>query len=130
MNEPPVLTMLLDGGPGSVRRARERTREFLAGLPDEAAATDAELIVSELVSNACRHAPGPCRLRVVAGAVAVEVSVADTGAGPVRPENAPAPAGYGLRLVAGLTRGIRVRPVTGGKVVHASVPLRRSPVWS
>ena len=58
-------TWFLDGSAGTTGSARDRTRDFLAAAPEpvpERACQNALLVVSELVGNAVRHAPGPCTL--------------------------------------------------------------------
>ncbi|GAA0673025.1 hypothetical protein GCM10010193_27080 [Kitasatospora atroaurantiaca] len=128
----PAFSLDLDGRPGSARTARRVTMRFLAGLGDGAGPGPAEdtrqdvvLVVSELVGNACRHAPGPCRLTVsVTGSGTVEVAVEDTSPRLPEPRRVPEPAGYGLRVVNGLSRGFRVVPTGTGKIVHATVAER------
>lgn len=128
-----TLALELDGTPGSVRSARRATRRFLTskeahGLA-EAAVLDVLMVVGELVANACRHAPGPCRLTVVVCPGSVHVAVRDGRPVPLSIVRMRPPAGYGLFIVARLTRGIEVLPVPGGKIVRADVPLHnRLPV--
>ncbi|MDI2130919.1 ATP-binding protein [Yinghuangia seranimata] len=129
---PDTLVIDLDGTAGSVHGARREAQRFLAdttrGHPVGAGpARDVLLVVGELVANACRHAPGPCRLSIAVGTDAVDVAVRDTGADvPPNVLRHPAGGGYGLLVVARLTRGLRVSPVHGGKVVRAAVPLPAS----
>ncbi|WP_436771503.1 ATP-binding protein [Yinghuangia sp. YIM S09857] len=126
-----VLVVDMDGMPGSVGVARHATAEFLASAREgqrldtsDAAVSDVLLVVTELVSNACRHAPGPCRLTVALTHDAADVAVLDSGHGHLRIEGRDAARpGYGLLIVARLADGVRVLPSPGGKVVRASVPL-------
>lgn len=123
-----TLALELDGTPGSVRSARRAARRFLTaeescGLANTAV-LDVLMVVGELVANACRHAPGPCRLTVVVCPDAVHVAVRDGRPVPVSIVRMRPPSGYGLFIVARLTRGIEVLPVPGGKIVRADVPLR------
>ncbi|WP_436777388.1 ATP-binding protein [Yinghuangia sp. YIM S09857] len=127
------LMLPLDGAPGSVKAAHAATRTFLdRALPGRAIgrtmAVDALLVVAELVANACRHAPGPCRLSLRVSRQGIDVAVEDTGPGRLlpgmdgrRPDGAGR-VGYGLMIVGRLTRGIRVEPRPHGKVVRACVP--------
>ncbi|MEU8134822.1 ATP-binding protein [Streptodolium elevatio] len=126
-----VLVVDLDGMPGSVRDARHATTEFLAGVrvgrrldAADAAVSDVLLVVAELVANACRHAPGPCRLTVTLTNAAAEIAVQDTAHGylPIAGRRGR-PAGYGLLIVTRLTGGIHVLPAPDGKIVRATVPL-------
>lgn len=130
MNSPPELSVELDGRPGCVRQARRATWRFLGSLPqpngpaalDPEARRDVVLVVSELVGNACRHAPGPCRLTVAVRGPAVDVAVEDTSRELIE---VPAPSqSYGLRLVGALTQGVHVVLTVGGKIVYATLPRR------
>jgi anti-sigma regulatory factor (Ser/Thr protein kinase) len=95
----------LDGTPASVFAARVVVDRTLAGLLPEPVLADVRLLVSELASNAVRHAGGggyqldldldPHRLRV---------ELADSGPGPVagastRLRDALPEGGYGLGIV-------------------------------
>lgn len=123
-----ILAVDLNGLPGSVRAARARTARYLADERDETGltgplVTDILLVVAELVANACRHAPGPCRLTVAPRRDGVMVAVRDNLTTPMSLVCMKPPAGYGLLIVARLTRGIDVLPIPGGKIVSAEVPL-------
>ncbi|WP_436774864.1 ATP-binding protein [Yinghuangia sp. YIM S09857] len=125
---PETLVLELDGSAKSVRGARQETHRFLADaerIPRIAADTarDVLMVVGELVANACRHAPGPCRLSVAVASESVDVAVRDSGSSRLGPARRRHPPGYGLWIVARLTKGIHVLPVPGGKIVRASVPL-------
>ncbi|GAA2250487.1 MULTISPECIES: ATP-binding protein [Kitasatospora] len=127
----PVLALDLDGRVGSVRRARHATEQFFAELAAGAGPRfrdetrgDVLLVIAELVSNACRHAPGPCRLTVAPAADGtVEVAVEDTSRELLA--TASPPAGYGLVVVTGLCRGVHVLRMPQGKIVQATVVERR-----
>ncbi|MEO3751457.1 ATP-binding protein [Streptomyces sp. B6B3] len=116
--------------PLSAGRAREITRGFLSVMTPPATRETAEmvaLVVSELVTNAVRHAGGVTefRLRVVPPD-GVEILVGD--ASPRRPRRQtrrPAAAGgFGLELVDQLARSVSVRATPeGGKTVRAVVPV-------
>ncbi|MCD0483691.1 ATP-binding protein [Streptacidiphilus sp. ASG 303] len=114
----PPLRARFDGSPGTVGEARRLAAEHLAAAG--AGPHDAErvlLVVSELVTNAVRHAPGPCVLTVDAGPGAVRVAVQDTS--PVRPDPRPADlstgtGGFGMHLVAQLSRRLTVEDAAHG----------------
>jgi anti-sigma regulatory factor (Ser/Thr protein kinase) len=120
-------TVLLPYAPASVAVARQRLADELmaAGIFDSAVG-DAVLVVSELLSNAIRHArPLPGANVQVAWALdddAVEVAVSD-GGGPTRPIRAHASVsslgGRGLDIVEYLARTWGVRTDDAGLTVWA-----------
>jgi anti-sigma regulatory factor (Ser/Thr protein kinase) len=123
-------TVLLPWAPTSVAVARRRLAADLsaAGIFD-AAVGDAVLVVSELLSNAIRHArPLPGASVQVAWAVdqdAIEVAVSDGGA-PTTPVRAHATVsslgGRGLDIVEYLSRRWGVRSDDSGQTVWAVLP--------
>jgi anti-sigma regulatory factor (Ser/Thr protein kinase) len=122
-----MATVLLPCAPASVAVARQRlTADLDAAGVVHAAVGDAALVVSELLSNAIRHArplPG-CSLQVAwdVGNGAVEVAVSDGGA-PTRPYQAHASVssigGRGLDIVEYLARTWGVRTDDSGLTVWA-----------
>jgi anti-sigma regulatory factor (Ser/Thr protein kinase) len=120
-------TVLLPHAPASVAVARRRlTADLDAAGVVHAAVGDAVLVVSELLSNAIRHArPLPGANVQVAWIVdngSVEVAVSD-GGGPTRPFPAHASlsalGGRGLDIVEYLSRTWGVRPDPAGLTVWA-----------
>ena len=99
-------TYALPASPSSARLARQLTRGALQGCPDPLVDV-AELLVSELVGNAVRHASSApvMRIEVESGSVRVIVQD-DSSALPVLPEfyepDPEADSGRGLLLVASL----------------------------
>jgi len=101
---------------------------------DQDIVSEAEIVVSELVANAIRHAKpladGTIRVhwRVKAGVVEIEVS---DGGGPSTPKPAPrsvwASTGRGLRIVRSLAHEWGVTEERHGRTVWASLggPSRR-----
>ncbi|MDH6708234.1 signal transduction histidine kinase [Kitasatospora sp. MAA19] len=126
--------LVLDGSEGTVQRARDFSRRALldwqwlpaAGAEQQAVAEDVLLMVSELVTNACLHAPGgPRELRLYWNGVRLLVEVADTSPVPPRlhPHADPGrPGGHGLRIVDRLARAWGSVPQNGGKLVWLEVP--------
>ncbi|MFI9169684.1 ATP-binding protein [Streptomyces lincolnensis] len=118
---------LLRAGPQSAERARDVTRGFLSAVAARAGAeSDAVLlVVSELVTNAVRHAGGVTRFHLAAGPGTVTVSVDDASPTAPQPQRLDAlrPGGFGWHLVQELSADVRVRLRPGGKTVSAVLPL-------
>ncbi|WP_159037039.1 ATP-binding protein [Streptomyces specialis] len=124
------LSFVLPAVDASASEARRRTRLQLAAWRTPGDTADsAQLVVSELVTNALRHTGSRtvgCELRRVEGALRVAVASDGTG-----PQGAPGPAaeddesGRGLFLVCALAKVWGVRPREGGRghVVWADLPL-------
>ena len=108
--------------PDAVPRARWLVRSALSGVHPEVAA-DAELVVSELVTNAALHGEAPITVRVfLDGWVRVEVEDARRAAPIVPRKNTEAMTGRGLAMVAALSSGWGMGLAAGGgKVVWAEL---------
>ncbi|MGV9255642.1 ATP-binding protein [Streptomyces sp. NPDC003697] len=112
--------------------ARHAVRAFLlqAGhTGDQRVAQDAQLIVSELVTNTIRHAPGPSglQLRLTPGDRTLSITVWDTS--PELPRiqapEAQRIGGHGLHLVNTLSDRLEAAALDGGKRVTATLSLDR-----
>ncbi|MEU6313142.1 ATP-binding protein [Streptomyces sp. NPDC047014] len=104
--------------------ARDITRKTLAYLP-QGVVDDALTIVSELVSNALRHAGGVTgfSIRLEADRVVIEVSDASR-AHPHSPGSpAHVPGGFGWMLVNRLAGHTQIRTGPGGKTITAHLAL-------
>jgi anti-sigma regulatory factor (Ser/Thr protein kinase) len=115
------LALAADGD--ALSRARRFTADALADLPPDLVA-DAELIVTELVTNALLHAAPPVLLRVKRRRQGARIEVQDDGGRPpLRIRDAgDAMTGRGLALVAALSRSWGAdQQVDGGKVVWAEL---------
>ncbi|GHF27096.1 hypothetical protein GCM10010218_05030 [Streptomyces mashuensis] len=119
----------------SVAEARQRVRARLRewGM-DDVACDDAQLVVSELVTNAVRHTDSDkvsCQLRLSGAALRIEV--ADQGLAPTEPRArcsaADEESGRGLLLVGALSRAWGVLPGDSGRgrVVWAELPCQEPP---
>ncbi|WP_369197153.1 ATP-binding protein [Streptomyces djakartensis] len=114
--------------PGAVRTARQAVRGKLRNWGLDNLADLAALLVSELVTNALRHATGPIGVRLVrppgpGGVLRVEVSdpLPDPPrARAARPEDE---SGRGLQLVASSSRRWGTRPGGLGKTVWFELPV-------
>ena len=129
----PSSVVLLPYAPSSVATARWRLSADLREAGTLAAAIgDAVLVLSELLSNAIRHAkPLPGSTVRVSWALfdgSVQVSVSD-GGGPTSPHaEHPAPSalcGRGLAIVEHLSSTWGIRPSEGGITVWAILPAPR-----
>ena len=115
-------TVELDSTVAAVGRARRIVREYAAGMPVELVA-DAELLTSELVTNAVRHGRPGVRLEMARERSSLWVSVHDQGGDlPVLKSTRPdrtAVSGRGLRIVETLASswGVVARPGQLGKAV-------------
>ncbi|MFE0728438.1 ATP-binding protein [Streptomyces antibioticus] len=108
--------------PGAVRAARGAVRRQLGDWGLDGLGDVAELLVSELVTNALRHASGPIGVRLVRPARperVLLVEVSDPVPDPPK-ERAAHPedeSGRGLQLVASASRRWGSRPGDTGKTV-------------
>lgn len=117
-----VVELTLTSEPDLVPRARRLAREVIGRHRPELV-DDAELLVSELVTNAALHGHPPITVRVTA-APCVRVEVADAGRHlPVMlPGARDATTGRGLTLVQALAHRWGVEPVPGqGKRIWAEL---------
>ncbi|SED89972.1 ATP-binding protein [Streptomyces sp. TLI_105] len=123
-------------GSEDIAVARELARTFLAdaqgvhGLPvSERAMSVVELVVSELVTNARKYAPGPCLLTLEIVGGAVEVTVWDSN--PTLPAVlAPDPTRvgqHGLEIVMALGQSFAVHREPVGKRITTAIALTDDP---
>ncbi|NEB88910.1 ATP-binding protein [Streptomyces anulatus] len=102
---------------------RRATRTFLSqrGVPD-ATIEDAELVVSELVTNAIQHGGGEVRVAISASNGSVQISVTDASATPARPRqvDVDSESGRGLTLVTFIVSCWKVS--ADGTTVHCALP--------
>src|SRR5215472_17830612 len=117
--------------PCSVPRARHHARRVLAGWGLDTLGEPAELVVSELVTNAVRACPAAgahreLRLRLASDRARVLIEVQDGSPQPPVPADATAEDdnGHGLYLVEAMSAAWDwyPHPASGGKVVWALVP--------
>ncbi|WP_409202687.1 ATP-binding protein [Streptomyces rochei] len=128
----PLLSAVALGGGERIGEARDVTRRFMAraqavyGIPvSERAMGLAELVVSELVTNAHKYAPGPCLLDLEINDGAVEISVWDSEPGlPVPQATDPNRVGkHGLEIVMAVCRTFEIRREPVGKRVRTAIVL-------
>lgn len=118
---------LKGASPQLAERARDVTRGFLLVLaPDGGPEAESVLLaVSELVTNAVRHAGGVTGFGLRTGEGTVTVSVEDASCRPPRPwtEDPTQPGGFGWFLVQYLALDVQVSVGPSGKTVSAVLPL-------
>lgn len=116
------VTLSADGG--SCARARQVVREAAAswGLSEDLA-DDAQLVVTELVSNGIDHGEGPLRLTVTRKAAGMLVEVHDRSPKQpqVRPVDPSSARGRGMQLVQALSVRWGTTAENPGKVVWAEL---------
>jgi two-component sensor histidine kinase len=81
----------------------------------------ATLVVSELVTNAVRHAGTPVSVRVRLLGSRVRLEVGDGDPRLPQPATGTGESGRGLRLVTAVARAWGARPTSHGKVVWAEL---------
>ncbi|CAL9349715.1 ATP-binding protein [Streptomyces sp. enrichment culture] len=120
------------GIPGDIARGRELARRFLArvraaqGTPvSDRAVEVVQLVVSELLTNACKYAPGPSLVDLELAEDRVEVTVWDSAPALPVPETAdPARIGrHGLEIVMAVCESFEVHREPVGKRMRAAVGL-------
>ncbi|MET7456503.1 SpoIIE family protein phosphatase [Streptomyces sp. NPDC005574] len=114
--------------PAAVATARKKAVARLEGWGLTEAAFVTELIVSELVTNAIRHARPPIQLRLIHDRNLIcEVSDASGTAPHMRRARTFDEGGRGLLLVAQLTRRWGTRPTAEGKTIWTEQNLDAPP---
>ncbi|MFC8095429.1 ATP-binding protein [Streptomyces sp. NPDC057301] len=125
-------TVALGGGGATIAQARHLAAGFLArlrderGLPVSQRSMDlTQLVVSELVTNARKYAPGPVLMDLRIDGGMVEVAVWDSD--PVLPVARAADVGrvgqHGLEIVMAVAEGFEAQRVSVGKRVTARIGL-------
>jgi anti-sigma regulatory factor (Ser/Thr protein kinase) len=130
-----IIALEEDGS--CIAQARHRAAGFLArvqaeyGLPVSARAVDVtQLVVSELVTNARKYAPGPLLMELRITGDLVEVRVWDSD--PVLPVARAADPGrvgqHGLEIVMAVAQGFEVQREPVGKRITARIALPDDPL--
>ena len=117
----------------SIADARHAVRALLARAghrPEHQTSQDAQLVVSELVTNAYRHAPGPggLVLELDPDTLLLRITVRDSSTRPptLRTPDARRVGGHGLHLVTRLCAQLHTVALETGKQVVAHLHLRTS----
>ncbi|TDC23020.1 PAS domain-containing protein [Streptomyces sp. 8K308] len=120
-----VVTLDLAAEPALVATARKAAADQLVAWDLTEAAFVTELVVSELVTNAIRHAEPPIQLRLLRGETSLIIEVSDgSGTAPhLRRARTYDEGGRGLLLVAQLTQQWGTRQTASGKTIWAEQQL-------
>lgn len=124
-----VRTWAFDAETVSAGVARDLVSTALAEWGCERLVPDVQLVVSELVTNAVVHAGSRCvlRLRLMPGAVRVEVTDAGDGSPQPLPADGERIGGRGLLIVAAVSRAWGIDPAepagASGKTVWAELTI-------
>ncbi|MGW5473517.1 ATP-binding protein [Streptomyces chartreusis] len=125
--------MALEGDGTSIAQARHRATEFLLqaregyGLPVSQQVLElTQLVVSELVTNARKYAPGPMlmELRITPHAVDIVVWDSDPAIPAARAADPGRIGQHGLEIVQAVTENLSVDPEPVGKRITARIALR------
>ncbi|MFE4550785.1 ATP-binding protein [Streptomyces sp. NPDC056785] len=124
------LPLAADGS--RIAQARHLAVAFLVKVKDShgiPVATDTveivQLIVSELVTNVHKYAPGPALLHLRISGAVLQIELHDSNpAAPAAKAPDPTRVGqHGLEIVAALARTVTVEQTPGGKRIRADVLL-------
>ncbi|MFB6890944.1 SpoIIE family protein phosphatase [Kitasatospora sp. NPDC056327] len=119
-----IATLPLGDDHAMVAHSRRFTRETLTGWGLAALADWAELLTSELITNALVHAGSPTRLRLFRNrALTVEVADRDTASPRMRRAHEEDEGGRGIHLVNELAHRWGSRRTSEGKVVWFELEL-------
>lgn len=125
-----------DMGSGEIARARGFARDFLSdaqsshGLDVSTRALDvAQLVVSELATNVCKYAPGPCLLDLEVDGGMLVITMWDSGSVlPTALHADPTRAGqHGLEIVLAVCQSFEVRREPVGKRIRVGISLLDGP---
>jgi anti-sigma regulatory factor (Ser/Thr protein kinase) len=122
-SDPAEFDRMFVAVPSALRDVRRFVRDVLRRWGEHEVDGAAEVVASELATNAVQHADSPFRVSISRGSATIRIAVRDTSFVP--PEHlytdAARQGGRGVRLVAALSNewGVRVEP--DGKTVWAEV---------
>ncbi|MFF5480945.1 ATP-binding protein [Streptomyces sp. NPDC012935] len=128
-------TVALEGGGATIAEARHLAADFLSRVQERCGRCAVpvsrrvveltQLVVSELVTNACKYAPGPVLMHLSITGQAVEIVVWDSD--PVLPVARAADAGrvgqHGLEIVMAVAEGLEAQREPVGKRITARIAL-------
>jgi anti-sigma regulatory factor (Ser/Thr protein kinase) len=111
--------------PPAIRAVRHLVTDTLRAWGHDALVPDAALLVSELATNAVRHASSPFRATVSRSDSTVRIAVEDLGSTEpqLRPADLERLGGRGVALVDAVSMSWGVDPAPLGKVVWCELPI-------
>ncbi|MFI9101822.1 ATP-binding protein [Streptomyces fildesensis] len=121
---PKQVCVTFDGVSSCIAAARDAASAFLHGHAPPTQPTfhdDVLLVVSELVTNAVRHAPGPLTLRLALLRDRIEITVRDTNPVPPAGRTPDPTGGRGWPIIQSLACDVHVIPHHDGKTVHTEL---------
>ncbi|WP_328751453.1 ATP-binding protein [Streptomyces sp. NBC_00285] len=136
--DPTRACIVLTGGDGCIAQARRHAADFLTRLQDKHGLDVSEhtvgmtqLVVSELVTNALKYAPGPVLMELRIAGAQVEITVRDSSPGlPSLQATDPDPdrvGRHGLEIVRAVAQHLDIRREPGGKRITARITLTDIP---
>ncbi|MEU0059644.1 ATP-binding protein [Streptomyces sp. NPDC006334] len=129
---PLLYSAAWDTPDASIAQARAAVRMLLAQAghdPGHRPGQDAQLIVTELLTNALRHAPGPgsLALEVSPDATLLRITVRDSSPRPPEPlaHDPRRVGGHGMQLLSRLCDQLHTTALETGKQIVAHLRLRK-----
>ncbi|MET9904780.1 ATP-binding protein [Streptomyces sp. NPDC006446] len=129
---PLEASLTLDGDGSRIAQARHMAAAFLAKVRDDqgvpvmtATVEIVQLIVSELVTNARKYAPGPAllRLRITGPVLRVELWDSNPALPAAKAPNPRRIGQHGLEIVTALARTVTAEQTPVGKRITADIVL-------
>ncbi|MFJ3137989.1 ATP-binding protein [Streptomyces sp. NPDC086843] len=136
LGDRPISASAAFEGSAEIAEARDLARDFLTsvqvehGLPvSKRAMGMAQLVVSELVTNARKYAPGPCLLdlEIIDGAVRISVWDSSTAQPSVQAADPERVGQHGLEIVTAVSETVSVHREPVGKRITATLVLADDP---
>ncbi|MBK5308209.1 MAG: MEDS domain-containing protein [Frankiaceae bacterium] len=120
-----IETRVFVATPPAIRAVRQLVSETLRAWGLDALVPDATLLVSELATNAMRHASSPFRAAITRSAGTLRISVEDLGSSEprLRPADLERLGGRGVALVDAMSMSWGCEPAPAGKVVWCELPV-------
>ncbi len=121
-----VETLGLDADPRTLKQVRAKTREWLEGWGLPGLVEDAQLIASELATNALRHGALPARFWLCIDGNRLLIEVTDGGETMPALREPDEDGGRGLTLVKNMAAAWGAEPLWRSKKVWASLVIDES----